>query len=104
MSAGKTFVVGVCTRLRDSSAFIDVRAQSIDGILHDCSQTSQKDFPPDGEVELKSARSIVKLQDWALARPALEGPPRRQRFVSTWTRRLTSKTFPRRPGRNTTTE
>jgi hypothetical protein len=54
MSSEKTFVVGVCTRLRDSSAFIDVRAQSIDGILHDCSQTSQRDFPPDGDVELRS--------------------------------------------------
>jgi hypothetical protein len=89
MNTAKTFVVGVCTRLRDSSAFIDVRAQSIDGILHDCSQTSQRDFPPDGEVELRSARTILKMDDWALARPLLEGPPRRQRFVSTWMRRLT---------------
>ena len=88
MSASNTFVVGQCTRVRDSSIFMMVRAQSVDGSLRDLSNTSQNDFPPDGEIELRGARAFLKPDDWALARPVLEGPPRRQRWVSQSAKRL----------------
>lgn len=88
MSASNTFVVGQCTRVRDSSIFMTVRAQSVDGALRDLSNTSHNDFPPDGEIELRGARSLLKPEDWALARPVLEGPPRRQRWVSQSAKRL----------------
>lgn len=88
MSASNTFVVGQCTRVRDSSIFMMVRAQSVDGTLRDLSNTSVNDFPPDGEIELRGARALLKPDDWALARPVLEGPPRRQRWVSQSAKRL----------------
>jgi hypothetical protein len=82
------FVVGVCTRLRDSSAFIDVRAQSVEGEMHDLSSSSQNLFPPDGEVELRGGRSLIRVGDWAIARPVLEGPPGRRHYVANASRRL----------------
>lgn len=88
MSASNTFVVGQCTRVRDSAIFMTVRAQSVDGALRDLSNTSHNDFPPDGEIELRGARALLKPEDWALARPVLEGPPRRQRWVSQSAKRL----------------
>lgn len=88
MSASNTFVVGQCTRTRDSSVFMAVRAQSVDGALRDLSNTSHNEFPPDGEIELRGARAILKAEDWALARPVLDGPPRRQRWVSQSAKRL----------------
>ena len=88
MSASNTFVVGQCTRVRDSSIFMTVRAQSVDGALRDLSNTSHNDFPPDGEIELRGARAFLKPEDWALARPVLEGPPRRQRWASQSAKRL----------------
>jgi hypothetical protein len=88
MSASNTFVVGQCTRVRDSSVFMMVRAQSVDGVLRDLSNASHNEFPPDGEIELRGARAILKPEDWALARPFLDGPPRRQRWVSQSAKRL----------------
>lgn len=88
MSASNTFVVGQCIRTRDSSVFMAVRAQSVDGAIRDLSSTSHNDFPPDGEIELRGARAILKPEDWALARPVLDGPPRRQRWVSQSAKRL----------------
>jgi hypothetical protein len=88
MSASNTFVVGQCTRTRDSSVFMTVRAQSVDGAIRDLSSTSQNEFPPDGEIELRGGRAILKPEDWALARPVLDGPPRRQRWVSHSAKRL----------------
>jgi hypothetical protein len=88
MSASNTFVIGQCTRVRDSSIFLTVRAQSVDGALRDLSNTSHNEFPPDGEIELRGARAFLKPEDWALARPVLEGPPRRQRWVSQSAKRL----------------
>jgi hypothetical protein len=88
MSASNTFVVGQCTRTRDSSVFMTVRAQSVDGAIRDLSSTSHNEFPPDGEIELRGARAILKPEDWALARPVLDGPPRRQRWVSQFAKRL----------------
>ena len=46
MSASNTFVVGQCTRTRDSSVFMTVRAQSVDGAIRDLSSTSHNEFPP----------------------------------------------------------
>ena len=88
MNASNTFVIGQCTRTRDSSVFMTVRAQSVDGALHDLSSTSHNEFPPDGEIELRGARAILKAEDWALAKPVLDGPPRRQRWVSQFAKRL----------------
>jgi hypothetical protein len=82
------FVVGVCTRTRGTSSFVEVRAQSIDGAIVDISSSSHKLFGNNGEIEVKSARPAVKIGDWVLARPVLEGPPKRQRYVASTGKRL----------------
>lgn len=88
MNASNTFVVGQCTRTRDSSVFMTVRAQSVDGAIRDLSSTSHNEYPPHGEIELRGARAILKSEDWALARPVLDGPPRLRRWVSQSAKRL----------------
>jgi hypothetical protein len=65
-----------------------VRAQSIEGAITDISSSSHNLFGNNGEIEVKSARPAVKVGDWVLARPALEGPPKRQRYVASTGRRL----------------
>jgi hypothetical protein len=85
---GSSFVIGICTRVRDASAFIEPRAQSVDGEVVDISHSSHNQFPPDGEVELRGGRSMIRVGDWALARPNLDGPPGRRRFVATSSRHL----------------
>lgn len=87
MSTSNSFVVGQCTRMRDS-VFMKARAQSVDGSMRDLTHTSQNEFPPDGEIELRGARATLKQDDWAIARPVLDGPPRRQRWVSQTARKL----------------
>lgn len=87
MSASNTFVVGQCTRVRDS-VFMKARAQSVDGVMRDLTHTSQTEFPPDGEIELRGARAFLKQDDWAIAKPVLDGPPRRQRWVSPTAKKL----------------
>ncbi|HBR46703.1 MAG TPA: hypothetical protein DEA80_17600, partial [Afipia sp.] len=87
MSASNSFVVGQCTRMRDS-VFMKARALSVDGSMRDLTHTSQNEFPPDGEIELRGARATLKQDDWAIARPVLDGPPRRQRWVSQTARKL----------------
>ena len=87
MSTSNSFVVGQCTRVRDS-VFMKARAQSVDGSMRDLTHTSQNEFPPDGEIELRGARATLKQDDWAIARPVLDGPPRRQRWVSQTARKL----------------
>jgi hypothetical protein len=64
------------------------RAQSADGVIRDLTHTSQSEFPPDGEIELRGARAFLKQDDWAIAKPVLEGPPRRQRWISPSARKL----------------
>jgi hypothetical protein len=87
-SDSSNFIVGVCTRTQGPSLFVEVRAQSIEGAITDISSSSHKLFGNNGEIEVKSARPAVKVGDWVLARPALEGPPRRQRYVASTGRRL----------------
>jgi hypothetical protein len=87
MSASNTFVVGPCTRVRDA-VYMKVRAQSVDGVMRDLTHTSQNEFPPGGEIELRGAGAFMKQDDWAIARPVLDGPPRRQRWVSQAARKL----------------
>lgn len=87
MSATNTFVVGQCTRVRDS-VFMKARAQSVDGVMRDLTHTSQTDFPPEGEIELRGARAFLKQDDWAIGKPVLDGPPRRQRWVSPTAKKL----------------
>jgi hypothetical protein len=87
MSANNTFVVGQCTRMRDS-VFMKARAQSVDGVMRDLTHTSQTDFPPDGEIELRGARAFLKPDDWVIAKPVLDGPPRRRRWISPTSRKL----------------
>jgi hypothetical protein len=85
--SGNSFVVGQCTRVRDS-VFMKARAQSVDGVMRDLTHTSHNEFPPDGEIELRGARATLKQDDWAIARPVQDGPPRRQRWVSLSARKL----------------
>lgn len=87
MSATNTFIVGQCTRVRDS-VFMKARAQSVDGTMRDLTHTAQTEFPPEGEIELKGARAFLKQDDWAIAKPVLDGPPRRQRWVSPTAKKL----------------
>lgn len=87
MSASNTFVVGQCTRVRDA-VFMKARAQCVDGVMRDLTHTAQNDFPPEGEIELRGARVFMKQGDWAIAKPALEGPPRRQRWVAQTAKKL----------------
>ncbi len=87
MSGSNTFVVGQCTRVRDS-VFMRARAQSVDGMMRDLTHTSKDEYPPDGEIELRGARAMLKQGDWVVARPVLDGPPRRQRWVSPTARKL----------------
>ncbi|MET3299051.1 hypothetical protein [Bradyrhizobium diazoefficiens] len=82
------FVVGVCTRQRGPSSFVEVRAQSLEGTITDISSSSHKLFGNNGEVEVRLARPAIKVGDWVLARPTLEGPPKRQRYVASSGRRL----------------
>ncbi|MET4278537.1 MULTISPECIES: hypothetical protein [unclassified Bradyrhizobium] len=87
MSASNTFVIGQCTRVRDS-VFMKARAQSVDGVMRDLTHTAQTEFPPEGEIELRGARAFLKQDDWAIAKPVLDGPPRRQRWVSPTAKKL----------------
>jgi hypothetical protein len=87
MSASNTFVVGQCTRARDN-VFMKARAQSVDGVMRDLTHTAQAEYAPEGEIELRGARAFLKQDDWAIARPVLDGPPRRQRWVSPTARKL----------------
>ncbi|EIG62887.1 hypothetical protein [Bradyrhizobium sp. WSM1253] len=87
MSAINTFVIGQCTRVKDS-VFMKARAQSVDGVMRDLTHTSQTEFPPEGEIELRGARAFLKQDDWAIAKPVLDGPPRRQRWVSPTAKKL----------------
>lgn len=82
------FVVGVCTRTQGPSSFFEARAQSIEGTITDVSASSHNLFGNNGEIEIKSARAGLKPGDWVLARPTLEGPPKRQRYVATSAQRL----------------
>ncbi|GLH76525.1 hypothetical protein SSBR45G_14330 [Bradyrhizobium sp. SSBR45G] len=87
MSASNTFLVGQCTRVRDN-VFMKARAQSVDGVMRDLTHTAQAEFPPEGEIELRGARAFLKQDDWVIAKPVLDGPPRRQRWVSPTARKL----------------
>jgi hypothetical protein len=87
-SDSSNFIVGICTRTQGPSLFVEVRAQSIEGAITDISSSSHKLFGNNGEIEVKSARPAVKVGDWVMARPALEGPPKRQRYVAATGRRL----------------
>jgi hypothetical protein len=87
MSASNTFVVGQCTRVRDN-VFMKARAQSVDGVMRDLTHTAQTEYAPEGEIELRGARAFLKQDDWAIAKPVLDGPPRRQRWVSPTARKL----------------
>lgn len=80
--------MGICTRTQGPSLFVEVRAQSIEGEITDISSSSHKLFGNNGEIEVRSARPAVKVGDWVQARPALEGPPKRQRYVASAGRRL----------------
>jgi hypothetical protein len=82
------FVVGVCTRQQGPSSYVEVRAQSLEGTITDISSSSHNMFGNNGEIEVRSARPAIKVGDWVLARPTLEGPPKRQRYVATSGRRL----------------
>lgn len=87
-SDSSNFVVGICTRTQGPSLFVEVRAQAIEGTVTDISSSSHKLFGNNGEIEVRSARPAVKVGDWVQARPALEGPPKRQRYVASSGRRL----------------
>jgi hypothetical protein len=87
-SDSSNFVLGVCTRTQGPSSFIEVRAHSIDGTINDISSSSHNIFGNNGEIEVRSARPVLKVGDWVLARPMLEGPPKRQRHVASSGRRL----------------
>lgn len=87
MSSSNSFIVGQCTRVRDS-VFMKARAQSVDGAMRDLTHTSHAEFPPEGEIELRGARAFLKQGDWAIAKPVLDGPPRRQRWVSATAKKL----------------
>lgn len=80
--------MGVCTRTQGPSAFVEVRARSIEGTISDISASSHNLFGNHGEIEVKSARPALKVGDWVLARPTPEGPPKRQRYVATSGKRL----------------
>ena len=82
------FVIGVCSRLRESSALVEARVACADGEMQDISGSSKSQFPPDGEIELKGARSLVRVNEWALVRPILEGPPGRRKYVAASSKRL----------------
>jgi hypothetical protein len=86
----RNFVVGVCTRQQGPSSFVEVRAQSLEGTITDISSSSHNIFGNNGEIEVRSARPAIKVGDWVLARPTLEGPPKRQRYVAFSGRRLLS--------------
>jgi hypothetical protein len=87
-SESTNFIMGVCTRQQGPSAFVEVRAQSHEGAITDISSSSHKMFGNNGEIEVRSARPAIKVGDWVLARPTLEGPPKRQRYVASSGRRL----------------
>jgi hypothetical protein len=87
-SDSSNFIVGICTRTQGPSLFVEARAQSIEGAIADISSSSHKLFGNNGEIEVRSARPAVKVGDWVQARPALEGPPKRQRYVASVGRRL----------------
>lgn len=87
-SDSSNFVVGVCIRTQGPSSFVEVRAQSIEGTITDISSSSHNLFGNNGEIEVRSARTAIKVGDWILARPTLEGPPKRRRYVASSGRRL----------------
>lgn len=87
-SDNHNFIVGTCTRTQNSSSFVEIKAQSVEGTIVDISSTSHKLFGNQGEIEVKSSRPAIKQGEWVMARPVLDGPPKRQRYVAASGKRL----------------
>jgi hypothetical protein len=67
---------GVCTRLRDGTACVEVRGQFDGSAVRDLSQSSRNLFPPHGEVELRPGPTQpVHRGDWIAFGAESHGPP-----------------------------
>jgi predicted transcriptional regulator len=80
---------GVCVRLRDGMAHLEVRGQFEDGSTRDVSQSSYGLFPPHGQVELRSDPAApVARGDWFAFRAEPFGPPTNIKFRAVDSSRL----------------
>jgi hypothetical protein len=64
-SERETFFIGICVRVADAAAFLDVRMQRHGAKIRDVSGSSRLLFPPRGEVELAGASAAsLSAGDW----------------------------------------
>src|SRR6185312_14652356 len=75
------FLLGKCGRVRDATAWFDIRGRWEDGVIEDIENSSHKLFPPSGELELKGfTPHAVRVGDWAGLTAVQHGAPRKQTF------------------------
>lgn len=80
-SARELTYFGVCVRLRDGSAYLEVRSQSDGDSIRDLSHSSHNMFPPQGEVELRANPATpVGRGDWMAFGVESFGPPGHTKF------------------------
>ena len=80
-SARELTYFGVCVRLRNGSAYLEVRGQSDGDSIRDLSHSSHNMFPPQGEVELRANPATpVSRGDWMAFGVESFGPPGHTKF------------------------
>ena len=81
---------GVCVRLRDASAYLEVHGQFDGNSIRDLSNSSHNMFPPQGEVELRANPATpVSRGDWMAFGIESFGPPGHTKFRTIEACRLT---------------
>jgi chromosome segregation ATPase len=70
----QTSFIGICVRLADSAARIDVRMQRHGTTIRDVSGSSRLLFPPTGEVELADAAGSLAIGDWVAFHVVSDAP------------------------------
>ena len=74
-SERETFFIGICVRVADAAAFVDVRMQRHGATIRDVSGSSRLLFPPHGAVELaKSSAASLNPGDWVAFHVVSEAP------------------------------
>lgn len=72
---------GVCVKVRNGFAYLEVRAQSDGNSIRDLSHSSHNMFPPQGEVELRAnPATTVSRGDWMAFGIESFGPPGHTKF------------------------
>src|SRR5205085_6600839 len=70
----QTSFIGICVRVSDDAAFVDVRMQRHGATIRDVSGSSRLLFPPAGEVELAGAAASLIVGDWVAFHVVSDAP------------------------------